>query len=61
MRVIHSYWDSEAVGISSSAGGGLRTTVQLRLPTAPGLLGETFERWNIDDWEFWHQRTTSAT
>ena len=52
VRVIHSYWDSEAVGISLSAGGGLRTTAQLRLPTAPGLLGETFERWNIDDWDF---------
>ena len=51
-RVIHSYWDSEAVGILLSAGGSLRTTAQLRSPTAPGLLGETFERWDTDDWEF---------
>ena len=52
VRVIHSYWDSEAIGISLSAGGSLRTTEQLRSPTAPGLLGETFERWDTDDWEF---------
>ena len=52
MRVIHSYWDSEAAGILLSAGGSLRTTVQLQSPTAPGLLGETFERWNTNDWEF---------
>ena len=46
VRVIHSYWDSEAGEISQSAGGSLRTTAQLRSPTAPGLLGETFERWD---------------
>ena len=52
VRVIHSYWDSEAVGILLSAGGSLRTTTQLKSPTAPGLLGETFERWNVSDWDF---------
>ena len=52
VRVIHSYWDSGAVGISLSAGGSLRTAAQLRLPTAPGLLGETFEIWDTADWEF---------
>ena len=52
VRVIHSYWDSEAIGVLLSAGGSLRTTEQLRSPTAPGLLGETFERWDTNDWEF---------
>ena len=52
VRVIHSYWDSDASGILVSAGGSLRTTTQLKSPTAPGLLGETFERWNVVDWEF---------
>ena len=52
VRVIHSYWDSKATEILVSAGGSLRTTVQLKLPTAPGLLGETFEQWDADDWEF---------
>ena len=52
VRVIHSYWDSEAAGILLSAGGSLRTTEQLRLPTVPGLLGETFEIWDTDDWDF---------
>ena len=51
-RVIHSYWDSEAVGVLLSAGGSLRTTTQLKLPTAPGLLGETFEIWDTNDWDF---------
>ena len=52
VRVIHSYWDSEASRILISAGGSPRTTTQLKSPTAPGLLGETFERWDTDDWEF---------
>ena len=52
VRVINSYWDSEASGILISDGGSLRTTAQLKSPTAPGLLGETFERWNVVDWEF---------
>ena len=52
VRVIHSYWDSEASEILLSAGGSPRTTVQLKSPTVPGLLGETFERWDTDDWEF---------
>ncbi len=52
VRVIHSYWNSEATGISFSAGGSLRTTAQLKSPTAPGLPGETFERWDVADWEF---------
>ncbi len=52
VRVIHSYWDSEAAEILVSAGGSLRTTAQLKSPTAPGLLGETFERWDSDDWDF---------
>ena len=52
VRVIHSYWDSDATEILVSAGGSLRTTAQLKSPTAPGLLGETFERWDSDDWEF---------
>ncbi len=52
VRVIHSYWNSEAAGISFSAGGSLRTTAQLKSPTAPGLPGETFERWDVADWEF---------
>ena len=52
VRVIHSYWNSETVGISFSAGGSPRTTEQLKSPTAPGLLGETFERWDVADWDF---------
>ena len=52
VRVIHSYWDSEATKISLSAGGSLRTTAQLKSPTAPGLLGETFEIWDTNDWDF---------
>ena len=52
VRVIHSYWDSDAAGILVSDGGSLRTTAQLKLPTTPGSLGETFERWDADDWEF---------
>ena len=52
VRVVHSYWDSKATEILVSAGGSLRTTAQLKLPTTPGLLGETFERWDADDWEF---------
>ncbi len=52
VRVIHSYWNSEAAGISFSAGGSPRTTEQLKSPTAPGLPGETFERWDVADWEF---------
>ncbi len=52
VRVIHSYWDSEVAEISVSAGGSPRTTAQLKSPTTSGLLGETFERWEIDDWEF---------
>ena len=52
IHVIHSYWDSEAAGISLSAGGSLRTTAQLKSPTTPGLLGETFEKWDTDDWDF---------
>ncbi len=52
VRVVHSYWDSEAIEILLSAGGSPRTTAQLKSPTAPGLLGETFERWNVVDWEF---------
>ena len=52
MRVIHSYWNSNTVGISLSAGGSPRTTEQLQSPTAPGLLGETFERWDVADWDF---------
>ena len=61
VRVIHSYWDSEVVGILLSAGGSLRTTEQLRLPTAPGLLGETFEIWDTGRLGVWHQRAISAT
>ena len=52
VRVIHSYWDSDATEILVSAGGSLRTTAQLKSPTAPGLLGATFERWDADDWDF---------
>ncbi len=52
VRVIHSYWDSEVAEILVSAGGSPRTTAQLKSPTTSGLLGETFERWEIDDWEF---------
>ncbi len=52
VRVTHSYWDSEAAEISLSAGGSPRTTQQLRSPTAPGLPGETFERWDVADWDF---------
>ena len=52
VHVIHSYWNSNTVGISLSAGGSPRTTEQLRSPTAPGLLGETFERWDVADWDF---------
>ena len=51
-RVMHSYWNSEATGISFSAGGSPRTTQQLKSPTAPGLPGETFERWDVADWDF---------
>ena len=51
-RVIHSYWDSEATGVLLSAGGSLRTTAQLKSPTASGLLGETFESWDVADWDF---------
>ena len=52
VQVIHSYWDSEAGEISTSDGGSARTTEQLKSPTAPGALGETFERWRTDDWDF---------
>ena len=52
VQVIHSYWDSVAGEISTSDGGSARTTAQLKSPTAPGALGETFERWRTDDWDF---------
>ena len=52
VHVIHSYWNSETVGLSLSAGGSPRTTEQLKSPTAPGLPGETFERWDVADWDF---------
>ncbi len=52
VRVLHSYWDSEATEVLVSAGGSLRTTEQLKSPVAPGLLGETFERWDVADWDF---------
>ena len=52
VRVIHSYWNSETVGVSLSAGGSSRTTEQLKSSTAPGLPGETFERWDVADWDF---------
>ena len=52
VQVIHSYWDSVAGEISTSDGGSARTTAQLKSPTAPGVLGETFERWDTDDWDF---------
>ena len=52
VRVIHSYWNSKTVEISLSAGGSPRTTEQLKSPTAPGLPGETFERWDVADWDF---------
>ncbi len=52
VRVIHSYWDSEVAEILVSAGGSPRTTAQLKSPTTSGSLGETFEKWEIDDWEF---------
>ena len=59
VRVIHSYWNSETVGLSLSAGGSPRTIEQLKSPTAPGLLGETFESWDVADWDFGHQRTNT--
>ena len=52
VRVIHSYWNSKTAGVSLSAGGSPRTTEQLKSPTAPGLPGATFERWDVADWEF---------
>ena len=52
MWVVNSYWDSEVSGISHSGGGVPRTTSQLKSPTAPGAAGETYQRWNIADWDF---------
>ena len=52
VRVIHSYWNSKTAGVSLSAGGSPRTTEQLKSPTAPGLPGATFERWDVADWDF---------
>ena len=52
MWIVNSYWDSEVSGISHSGGGAPRTTRQLKSPTAPGAAGETYQRWNVADWDF---------
>ena len=52
MWIVNSYWDSEVSGISHSGDGVPRTTSQLKSPTAPGAAGETYQRWNVADWDF---------
>ena len=52
MWIVNSYWDSEVSGISYGGSGTPRTTSQLKSPTAPGAAGETYQRWNVADWDF---------
>ena len=50
--VVNSYWDSEVGKIGISDGGSSRTTAQLKSATESGAVGETFEGWSGDDWDF---------
>ena len=49
--IVASYWNTDTIVAGSRNGIG-RTTTRLKSPTAPGLPGETFERWDVADWDF---------
>lgn len=46
---LHSYWDTQTSGVSSSYGGAGKTTRELQTPT--GNTG-IYSRWNADWWDF---------
>lgn len=48
-RVVHSYWDTQTSGVSSSSSGIGKTTRELQAPT--GSTG-IYSRWNADRWDF---------
>ena len=48
-NVVHSYWDTQTSGVSSSSGGIGKTTRELQAPT--GNTG-IYSRWNADWWDF---------
>ena len=48
---VASYWNSDTIASGGNNGIG-QTSLQLKSPTAPGLPDETFERWDVADWDF---------
>ena len=53
VKIAHSYWDTEASGLTASAGGEGKTTVELQEPTgAEGI----YAGWNPRSWDFGSRR-----
>ncbi|MXX98292.1 MAG: hypothetical protein F4Y58_00065, partial [Gammaproteobacteria bacterium] len=51
--IVNSYWDIEASGILTSAGGTSKTTVELRTPTEAGsATTDAYYNWSADNWDF---------